>query len=37
MELIKDVLPYAVFLVCPVLMIFMMRHHGKNEKGGEHH
>lgn len=33
-------LPFAIFLICPLMMVFMMKdHHNHNdkEKGGEKH
>lgn len=37
---LSGLLPFAVFLICPLMMIFMMKdHHGHEdkEKGGEKH
>jgi hypothetical protein len=29
---ISNILPYAIFLICPLMMIFMMREHGTDDK-----
>jgi len=32
---LSQVLPYAVFLLCPLMHIFMMKDHGKHEEHQE--
>lgn len=35
-EILSKFAPYAIFLICPIMMLFMMKHHDGDDKKDKH-